>query len=117
MVDKKLLNEGFERYTLQKIVEKGQIVGVAEVAGGEEEYVQLVAVENFYYPLSGDERTKFVFSEPGFEYAPVVAGTPAGVVYICVGDVSVGACPVVFGETVEQEKVVKKSIWQKIFRS
>lgn len=113
---KAMLDVGFDQYDLQKIICKGQVLGALEVAGGAEGYVQLIAADDFFYPLSDTEQTSLLFQEPGFVYAPVVAGTSAGKVYVCVDGVAVGACDLIYGNTVEQQEIERKSIWQKLFR-
>ena len=50
-----LLEDGFARYSRQCIVEKGQILGAMPVVGGESQWVNLVAAEEFVFPLSADE--------------------------------------------------------------
>ena len=110
-----LLENGFSRYTLQQIVSKGNRIGTAEVVSGQSQRVQLLAAEDFSYPLAQDEAVQIVLSGPGFEYAPVVQGEKAGYAYICIGDSCVGKVSVVYGQTVEQEKVEKKHFWDKWF--
>lgn len=113
---KKLLEEGFSRYTLQQILTKGECVGTVEVAAGESERVQVLAAEDFSFPLAKDEKTEIILSGPGFAYAPVVQGEEAGYAYICIGDDCVGKVPVVYSHTVEQERVPKKKhFWEKWF--
>jgi len=113
---KKLLEEGFSRYTLQQILTKGECVGTVEVAAGESERVQVLAAEDFSFPLAKDEKTEIILSGPGFAYAPVVQGEEAGYAYICIGDDCVGKVPVVYSHTVEQEQAPKKKhFWEKWF--
>lgn len=111
-----LLNEGFNGFTLQKIIKKGAVLGYVEVASGESGWVELIANNDFFYPVAKGEEPVLLLPKPGFVYAPVSEGTTAGCVYICISGSSVGACPVVYGQTVEQVQVKKKSIWQKLFR-
>lgn len=113
---KTLLDNGFERYTVTQVLQKGQNLGYLEVAGGERGYVELLSAQDFVYPLAADERVLLLFPNPGFVYAPTVAGTSAGYVYVCIGDTTVGKCEIVYGETVEQRKQEKKSFLQKLFR-
>lgn len=110
-----LLEMGFSQYTLQQIVSEGDVLGTAEVAGGEAGSVELIAVDSFSYPLTDGEVPKFVLQEPGFVYAPVACGQPAGFAYVCLNDTAVGKIPIYFGQTVEQTKVKKQSIFKKIF--
>ena len=114
---KQLLDQGFTGFDLQQIITKGQILGHVQVAGGTAGYVELIAAEDFIYPVGVNEIPRLVFPEPGFVYAPVVAGMSAGKVYVCVDDVALGSCAVVYGQTVEQIKQEKKSLWDKLFGS
>ena len=111
-----LLDSGFDSYNLKQLLVKGQVVGNVEVASGKDAYVELLADEDFTYPLAEDECIQIVFPKPGFVYAPVVQGASAGLVYICIDDIVVGTCNVVYGQTVELERQEKQSILQKIFR-
>ena len=110
-----MLDDGFRKYSVQKIIEKDTVLGYVEVAGGEQGYVELVAAEDFSFPLSPEEAPSIVIQKPGFVYAPVVMGDLAGKVYVCIDDHVVGDCPVKFGQTVEQIRVNKKSLWQRLF--
>lgn len=113
---KSLLDKGFEGYTIQSIIQKGTVLGHMEVASGQSGWVEIIAAEDFVFPLAQDETAMLVFPKPGFVYAPVIEGTPAGAVYICIADRAVGTCQVVFGQTVEQQIPEKKTFWQKLFR-
>lgn len=111
-----LINNGFEDYTLTKILTQGQIVGSAEILSGTQRSVSLKAGEDFAFPLSDREQVQILLSGPGFAYAPVVQGQNAGFAYICIGDSCVGKVPVYYDETVEQEAPPKKTyFWQKWF--
>ena len=114
---KLLLDQGFKGFELQQIITKGQVLGYVQVAGGTAGYVELIAGEDFVYPVGVNEVPRIVFPEPGFVYAPVVAGMAAGKVYVCVDDMALGSCAVVYGQTVEQIKQEKKSLWDKLFGS
>lgn len=113
---KQLLETGFSRYTVEEILSKGDCVGTVEVAAGQSERVQVLAAEDFSFPLAADEQPQIVLSGPGFAYAPVVQGEAAGYAYICIGDDCVGKVPVVYSHTVEREESPKKKhFWQKWF--
>ena len=112
---KHLLDNGFAKYNIKTIIRKGEVLGYIQIAGGTSGYAQLIAADDFQYPLSAEEKTSLVISEPGFVYAPVVAGTPAGKVYICTDGTVLGSCPLVYGQTVEQAPQVRKTLWQKLF--
>lgn len=103
-----LLNNGFSRFTPSQIISAGDCIGTVEVAGGEGDRVQLLAAEDFSFPLAEKEKPQIILSGPGFAYAPVVQGKQAGVAYICIEDNCIGKVPVVYAQTIEQEKPPKK---------
>lgn len=110
-----LLEEGFSRYTPNQIVEQGECMGTVSVLGGESERVQLLAAEDFVYPLTAEENPEILLSGPGFVYAPVVQGQEAGVGYVCLDGKVVGKVSLVYGQTVEYEKIQKRSFWKRLF--
>ena len=110
-----LLESGFSRYSPCKILSEGQCVGSAQVMGGVCEQVQLLAAEDFYYPLAKEEQAQLLLSGPGFGFAPVVQGQQAGFVYVCIGSSCVGKVPVHYAQTVEQQKPQKKYFWERWF--
>jgi len=110
-----LLEEGFSRYTLQRVVREGECLGTLSILGGDSEQVQLLAAEEFLYPLSSEESPELLLSGPGFAYAPVVQGQNAGVGYICLDGKPVGKVSLVYGQTVEQEKDQRRGLWEKMF--
>ncbi len=110
-----LYNMGFERYRAVTIVTAGQCVGYADVAGGMEGSVALIASEDFIYALADDETVQIVLQPPGFVYAPAVEGQDAGFAYICIDGKSVGKVALKFGDTVEQLSQKEPSLWDKLF--
>lgn len=110
-----LLEDGFSRYKPNQIVSQGDCMGTVSVLGGETERVQLLAAEDFVYPLAVDEKTEILLPAPGFVYAPVVQGQDAGVAYVCVDGKTVGRVPLLYGQTVEYEKVQKRGFWKRLF--
>ena len=111
---KKLLEDGFSRYESCQIVRKGDILGRISVMGGQEAWVEVIAAEDFSYPLASDEKPH-VLLPPGFAYAPVVQDQEAGFAYICLGDKTVGKVKICYADTVEQFVPKKKSFWDKLF--
>ena len=109
-----MLEEGFADYTLQRIVTAGDVLGMAEVAGGQLGKVPLIAAEDFDYPVGPEESVTVELKGPGFVYAPVAHGAQAGFAHVCVQGNSVGSVPLVFGETVEQE-TDEKGFFEKLF--
>ena len=110
---KTLLEAGFSRYRQTRLLECGQTVGTLAVFGGEKEWVNVIASEDFSYPLAEGEDVTLILSAKGIAYAPVVAGADAGFVYICVDGSAVGKVPVYYYETVEQSAQEKKPFWQR----
>ena len=112
----KLLEEGFSRYSVRKLVEEGDILGEVQVLSGETDRVQLVAAEDFSFSLAEDEEIDIVIPGLGFAYAPVVRGQVAGYAYLCLGEETVGKVKLVYGHTVEQKKEEKKHFWEDWFK-
>ena len=111
----KLLESGFSRYETRQLLQVGELVGVMQIMGGESQQVQLLAGENFSYPMAEGEQFSLLLTGPGFAYAPVVQGQQAGYVYVCIGQKAVGKVPVIYSQTVEQEQTPKKHFWEKWF--
>ncbi len=109
-----LLEEGFSRYSVQRIVTAGQIVDTVEVVGGENHKVQVLAAEDFAYAIAQEERPQLALSGPGFVYAPAVEGAEAGYAYVLIEGKAVGKVPAVYGATIEQTPAEEKSFWQKL---
>ena len=112
---KTLLEQGFSCYTLQTIITREQCVGSVEIAGGQQPDVELIASEDFSYPLAQQEQVQIVFPSPGFVYAPVAEGQDAGFAHIYLEDTQIGKVKLCYGSTVEQEIVPEKSFWEKLF--
>ena len=110
-----LLEEGFSRYRVRRIVSRGEFAGVLEVAGSPGGSVQLLVAEDFSYAVAENEKVSLALVGPGFVYAPVAAGADAGFAYVCIDGNAVGKVPLCYGETVEQVKEEEKSFLEKLF--
>lgn len=110
-----LLNSGFSRYHSRQIVKRADVLGMVEIAGGQEKVVQLIAKDHFFYPLTQAENVEITLPQPRFVYAPVVYGQDAGFAYLSVNGHSIGRVALMFGQTVEQETAEKDSVWKRIF--
>ncbi len=110
-----LLESGFQRYNVQRIVTEGDLVGTLEVAGGECQKVEVRAAEHFLYAIAQEEQPVLMLPGPGFVYAPVTEGADAGFAYVLIEGKAVGKVPVVYGQTIEQEITEEKSIWERLF--
>ena len=113
---KQLMEKGFSQFAMTQILQKGQIVGYAQVVGGENVKVPLISAEGICYPLSTQEKAEIVLPAPGFVYAPVADGQDAGFAHICVDGYAIGKIPLFYGETVEQTASQEEvPFWRKIF--
>ncbi|MCI7809891.1 D-alanyl-D-alanine carboxypeptidase [bacterium] len=110
-----LLEEGFSRYQVRRIVSKGECVGTLEVAGGGSQRVRVLADKDFDYAVAPEERPQLVIPGPGFVYAPAVEDADAGFAYVFIEGKAVGKIPVVFGSTIEQTPEEEKSFWRKLW--
>ena len=107
-----LINYGFQQYLHQNLVGKDDVLGYAEIAGGKEGKVPMIASEEFSYPLGLDEEIRIQLPQPGFVYAPVSDGQEAGFAQIFINDNWVGKVPLIYGQTVEQDAEQKHSFWE-----
>ena len=96
-----LLDQGFSKYNLQRIVTVGDCVGYREIAGGTPSRVAVLAAENYVYSIAGEENPQLLLPGSGFIYAPVAEGADAGYAYVLISGKAVGKIPVVYGETSE----------------
>ena len=107
-----LLNDGFSRYKVEKIVEEGEILGSFPVLLGTETEVEVAAAEEFSFAVAQEETVRVVLPQ-GFVYAPVVMGSDAGFAYVLIGEEVVGKIPLVFTQTIElQPRDEKKYFWE-----
>ena len=110
-----LLEQGFSRYRLRRIVTAGECVGSLEVVSGMGERVQILAAEDFDYALAEDENPILVLPGPGFVYSPVAQGADAGYAYIFLEGKAMGKVRVVYGQTVEKEQEEEGNFFRKLF--
>ena len=112
----RLLNEGFSRFAVKKILSEGDCLGTVEVLGGENQRVEILAAADFSFALSPEERPQTMLPGKPFVYAPVSEGEDAGYAYVLIGGKAVGRVPVVYGQTIEQEPEEEKGIFEKLLR-
>ncbi len=110
----KLIEDSFSKFTVTQILEKGRLLGTAEVAGGTAGEVELIADGDFSYALRENERVDITLPAPGFVYAPVAENGDAGFAHVLVDGVSVGKVPLVYGQTVELTQEEKTTLWDRI---
>ena len=109
-----LLEQGFSRFVHQQLVGTGEIIGIAQIAGGCSGSVQLLADLDFSYPLAEGECVELVIPGPGFVYAPVVQGGEAGFAHVCIDGKSVGKIPLVYGQTIEKIPEEETNLWKRL---
>ena len=109
-----LLTMGFSNYRETELVKSGTGLGYAEVAGGMEGTVELLAASDFSYALAEGEVVTYERRDSGFVYAPTVCGQDAGYVYVLIDGNTVGKIPVVYGATIEQQPYKQRSILQRL---
>ena len=110
-----LLEDGFSRFSVQTIIKEGQCLGNQAVAGGQAGQISLIAAEEFSYAMAQGEQVSIELPGSGFVYAPVSEGQNAGYAHIFLDGAPVGKVALVYGQTVEQVKEEKQSLWQKLF--
>ena len=109
-----LLEQGFSRYKLAELVQKGQILGNVEVLGGADAETALEAAEPFFYPIAEGETVTVELPGAGFAYAPVVEGESAGAAHILIDGKPVGKVNLVYQRTVEKTQETEKSLWRRL---
>ena len=112
---KRMLEQGFSAYQLCHFLSEGDRVGLAEVEGGVDDHVELLAGQDFSYALGKNEDLRICLSGLGFVYAPVAQGQHAGFAHVFLDQTPVGKIPLVYGQTVERQPEEKPSVWQRLF--
>ena len=113
---RQLLEQGFSKFRVQRLVQAGETLGIVEIAGGQAGYVNLLAAEDFDYALAENEQITIEMIGPGFVYAPVVMGAEAGYAHLCIDGKSVGKVGLIYGDTIEQTPENEKNFWDRIMR-
>ena len=111
-----LLNSGFSEFEVQQILLEGDCLGTVEIIGGDDSHAELLAAEDFSYPLAAGEKVTYAHAGTGFVYAPVVEGAEAGDIWVLVDGKAVKKIPVRYGATIEREPEEEPSFWARIFR-
>ena len=111
----RLLEDGFQNYSVVQLVSKGDCLGTIPIISGQQDRVELLACEDFFYALTPLENPEIVLSKPNFVYAPVSAAQEAGFAYVCLDGKIVGKIPLVYGQTVEEQTIKEPSLWERLF--
>ena len=112
---KTLLETGFAKYSMTTLVAQGQCLGSVEIAGGSEGCCDLIAAEDFSYPIAADESWQVVLPPQAFVYAPVIEGQVAGRAYVCMDGQPMGAITLLYGRTVEQVRPDRPNRSRRLF--
>lgn len=112
---KKLLEEGFTRYTVHRLFTAGDPIGRIPVVGGGGE-VDLLCAGDLDLALAPEDRPQVVLGGKDFVYAPVVEGAEAGFAYVMLNGKAVGKVPLTYGQTVEQIEEKSAFPWGKAVR-
>ena len=110
-----LMEDGFSRYSLRRVLSAGERVGVLEVESGTASRVEVLAAEDFDFCLAENEVPVFSLAGPGFVYSPVTEGADAGFVYVLIDGCAVARVPVIYGNTIEKEPEAEPHFLEKIF--
>ena len=111
-----LLETGFTRYEMNRIISKGDVAGTVEIAGGQTGCVELLAGEDFDYVLADGEIPEIELSGSGFAYAPVAYGADGGFAHICINGKEIGRVPLIYGDTVEMEPQEEENFFRRLFK-
>lgn len=95
-----LLEYGFSAYPAKRAATLGRTVELADIAGGMQEKVPLVAADSFAWPLGPGERLDTSVELFHTLAAPVTAGTKAGQAVFSLDGKEVGRVDLLCGETV-----------------
>ena len=95
-----LLDYGFSCYHATELVERGSILGCADVTGGTKPQVAVAASKDVSFPLADSETFTVELRLPSVIFAPVEAGEEAGTALIRVGDTVVEEIPLYYAESV-----------------
>lgn len=110
-----LLEEGFSRFSVRRVLSTGDRVGVLEVESGSERFVEVLAAEDFDFSLAEQERPILTLPGPGFVYSPVTEGADAGFAYVLIDGTAVAKIPVIYGKTIEKGSEPESGFWDKLF--
>ena len=110
-----MLEKGFTEFSVKTLINNGDCIGYLPVAGSKEQQVSLLSAVSFSYAVAENEKIEICRQNTPFVYAPVALGQDAGYGNILVAGPVVGKIPVVYGETLEQIPVEKKSFWKRMF--
>ena len=108
---RKLLNWGFRSFDVQTYFAPGDVVGRADVYGGEAGSVELTpaAPVKAFVPRVGAEKLSARLVSQGPLAAPVAAGAPAGELRIFQGDTEMLRAPLVTRAAVAQGGLVRRA--------
>ncbi len=112
---KALLEDGFSRYEVRRLVEAGEVLGYRHILGGDGTAVPLIAAEEFSYALAEGEEPELVLSPQSFSYAPVREGGEEGVAYVVLSGEVIGQIPLVWGSSMDMKQEKERTWLSRLF--
>lgn len=100
-----LLNYGFEQYSLARICQKGEALQRQLVAGGQRDYVNLVAEDGLAVPLTAGEHYELAYDTADEVHAPVKKGDSAGTLTVYVNGAVLGKTRLLYADDVPQNNM------------
>lgn len=108
-----LMNEGFGRFEVQKVLSAGEIGSVTVAAGERCRTVGLYIEEDFSCALAAGEQPEVTLCGPRVVYGPIDGGEQYGVVRVTLGDAVLNELPVYFTEGAAVT-LREKSSWEQM---
>ncbi len=109
-----MMEMGFAEFSEQTLIRSGEVLGMIDVAGGDHDRVELVAVEDFMYALADGENPQIFLPKAGFVYAPVISEQFAGYAHVYLHDQWIGKVELRYGQTIEQTPQGNKGIFNRV---
>jgi len=115
----RLLDYGFQYYSREKLIEKGRVLKSVKLEQAVDDYGNVIAAENFYYPLKEEEKEKvrylFRLKEP--QAAPINAGEVIGKLEMRLHGEAIGTIDLTVAEDIERSPfyyfIIK--LWESFF--
>ncbi len=103
-----LYDNAYSAFSPYKLKNSGDVVATAEVSGGEQSTIELVAQSNICIPIRSGEEAEISFTAEPFEQlsAPIKAGDVLGIMTVKTGDSKCGEFPLVAKSDIAEKKIV-----------
>ncbi len=108
----RLLDYGFENFKLYRIYDRNQQISINDVIDGEEEKLAILAENEFYYPLTEDEKKSIkiniVIDNP--LTAPVFKGDVLGYVEVFLNGRMIGKNRIISSKSIKKKSFFKRIV-------